>query len=828
MPVNRLAIQTLIRGIFIAEGLTSEEADFAIRVAEGESNLGQNIDPHPDPSATGAQGTSQGIFQLRTPGLLDTFTRQGFTDWRNPLQEITFVARYVKANRNDGKNGWGPWSVAQNLIAGGDNPIPNGPGGEARANLSPLFGLSTEEVLALLASDNPSLDIFSPETRDRILADPAASAAFDALFPTAGGGFEGFGGTGLLTQDEILDQQIRDWLEIQYQLSLQQAFIDAGLDDAARGAGFAAEAAQRAFNNQMILLAEQNNMSVEAATAAFDRQLEVLGIQQTFQTDERVAAQEFSAEEAAKDRSLNERLNRLNAETSLANTIAQLQESARQQATTLLGVDPQRGAVAARGAQALGTSPAQKFQQSLRQFATAELPDPSTSQSTIGDIEGNISSLQDLAIGRPQPSPQLGAAPPGAAHGAQKDAHSLRRNTGGTAILVGEGPQGEGLLNNTAEVAIFREDGSAEIVPLSGRAQGGFTFTPGVKPRTTLTSAPVAAKQPTDGLGEAPGLEVPTPITGPEFQTVIDNLTPEDFGPGPSTVLPPALPPGQIDPQVADFIADLTVNQNPTPVDALLAEQAGLPDVARLINQFAAGLITREELQAGIPSNLLPASENEFLTEAQALLPIFQNLGLDFVPVGGRQPSGALSAAAGEVRAGLPRPLGAEAGDLFETLGTTPRLIREQETGQYFFRNSAGELSLIGDESDLATQGFNPRDAIELPSAQLPGGTGFRTLDVQNQLEPGEAFQDPGVPFQRGPIFSPLDEDQNIGIFLPNEGQLASIWPSLSDVEKRVIASAYSLAGIEMPDLLRSISFHTPGGLARGSVGSPRRSGVLA
>ena len=225
------------------------------------------------------------------------------------------------------------------------------------------------------------------------------------------------------------------------------------------------------------------------------------------------------------------------------------------------------------------------------------------------------------------------------------------------------------------------------------------------------------------------------------------------------------------------------------------------------------------------PDTLIPAGEKPFTTEAQALFPIFERLGLDFVPVGGRTPSGALGQpAAGEFRAGLPRPLGAESQELFDALGTEPTLIREAETGAFFLRNSAGELRKIGDQSDLIAQGFNIRDAIELPASEIRG----RVSNTQ-PLEQGEAGRDISPnPFLRGPIFSPLDEEQNIGIFLPAPKLLAQLWPSLSESEKSVIISAFGVAGVDEADLARSISFHTPGGLARGSVGAPRRSGVLA
>ena len=789
-----VGVRTLIRGIFREEGLTEAEINFALQVAQRESNLGQNIEPHSDPAISGgAPGTSQGIFQLRTPGLLDTFTAQGFTNWRNPFQEITFVARYIKANRNDGFNGWGPWTTATALISGGANPVPEGPGTDGQFDGERFFNLSFDEIMRLIGDEETAT----------ILGPAFGPVPFDSAQLTFG--------TGEFTidpNDPIAAPLFAAWADWQADLALEEQFLRLDMQEASHQAGLDAAQSQRDFNNLMQQLATQNNWSIEAAQQAFENQKEVLGLQQEFTTGERLAGQEFTAEQAAKDRELNERLNRLNAETALANTIAQLQESARQQATELIGVDPQRGAIAARGVQSLGRSPASRFQQNLRQFATQELPTPSTSASSLGDIEGNIQSLQDVAL------PQR---PLGAAHGMKKKAgsQSLKRGTGGTAILVGEGSHGEGLRAGTAEVAIFHDDGSAEIIPLAGMAQSGFEFTPGVKTRGT---APRGLARPAGGaptLAKEEGLPPPplAPAPGGDTTTITRQPT------------APPLAPGEVPPEMAAFVADLFVNENPTAVDALKADQLGMPRVKELILQFGAGLISREQLLEGIPATLVPAGEKPFTTEAQALFPIFERLGLDFVPVGGRTPSGVLGQpAAGTARAGLPAPLGAESEELFQALGTEPTLIREAETGAFFWRNSAGELRKIGDASDLLTAGFDPRQAIELPTSEIRG-----RVDTVQGIEQGEAFTDISPnSFLSGPIFSPLDEEQNVGIFLPNPNQLAALWPSLSEAERNLLISAYGLAGTQEEELARSISFHTPGGLARGSVGAPRRSGALA
>ena len=58
MPISALAVRALITGVFHNFGLTPQEAEFAFRVAQRESSLGQNIEPHADPDRLGNPGTS--------------------------------------------------------------------------------------------------------------------------------------------------------------------------------------------------------------------------------------------------------------------------------------------------------------------------------------------------------------------------------------------------------------------------------------------------------------------------------------------------------------------------------------------------------------------------------------------------------------------------------------------------------------------------------------------------------------------------------------------------------------------------------------------------
>ena len=108
-PTGDTRTPSEIRSIVLAElrlqGLSPAEVAFAMRVGLGESDWNPHVRVS-DPAQDGSPGFSHGIFQLRSPGLLDTFTGQGFNDWRDPIQQARFVARYVKEHRNDGYSGW--------------------------------------------------------------------------------------------------------------------------------------------------------------------------------------------------------------------------------------------------------------------------------------------------------------------------------------------------------------------------------------------------------------------------------------------------------------------------------------------------------------------------------------------------------------------------------------------------------------------------------------------------------------------------------------------------------------------------------------------------
>lgn len=104
---------------FTEAGL-EEHANYAISVAQIESGLGTNNAPHSDPSELGQPGTSQGLFQLRTPGMLDDFYAAGYTNPQDNAQQARFVANYI---RQSGPAGWmQKWSAALELAQGGTPP----------------------------------------------------------------------------------------------------------------------------------------------------------------------------------------------------------------------------------------------------------------------------------------------------------------------------------------------------------------------------------------------------------------------------------------------------------------------------------------------------------------------------------------------------------------------------------------------------------------------------------------------------------------------------------------------------------------------------------
>jgi hypothetical protein len=186
-----------------------------------------------------------------------------------------------------------------------------------------------------------------------------------------------------------------------------------------------------------------------------------------------------------------------------------LQGQANQIVGERFGDDPFRGAILSQGAVPRGRSPVEEFIQRLRELGGAEIPAPLSADESLPMIEERIAGLEGLV------TPGLPRAPLGMAHGGtvqrrggRLQARPLAGGDGaqadlrpGTAVLVGEGVGGEGIRNNTAEVAEFMEDGSVRFIPLrASAAHGGTVDIDDPDAGATLTSAPALA----DPLAAAP------------------------------------------------------------------------------------------------------------------------------------------------------------------------------------------------------------------------------------------------------------------------------------------------------------------------------------
>jgi hypothetical protein len=160
--------------------------------------------------------------------------------------------------------------------------------------------------------------------------------------------------------------------------------------------------------------------------------------------------------------------------------LVNLKERARQLKAELLGNDPLRASVLMQGGVQRGTTPAQQFQGELGSFLQAPNPNIGAAFAPDADL-GQLGQIQRGLIGRLQ----LPQAP---AFGLAKGGKNIPL-AAGKAILVGEGSQGEGLRRGTAEVLVPNEDGTIDVIPLGGMAQGGATLTPEEQLQTGISQA---------------------------------------------------------------------------------------------------------------------------------------------------------------------------------------------------------------------------------------------------------------------------------------------------------------------------------------------------
>ncbi|KKN62521.1 hypothetical protein LCGC14_0511370, partial [marine sediment metagenome] len=250
-----------------------------------------------------------------------------------------------------------------------------------------------------------------------------------------------------------------------------------------------------------------------SAGLSFAQELELLEEQSRLAGEREEAQREFQGEESALDRAQRERLEELSRENeqrlqlvssihSLHGEMLDIQGRAREMKAQLIGNDPLRAAVGLQGGVQRGSTPAQSFMGELGGFIRRPPPDISLTGQPNADL-GQLGALQRGLVNRLQ----LPQAPSfGLAHGAQHFALSP-----GEGVLVGEGRGGEGLSQGTAEVIVQNDDGTIDVIPVRGGAQGGARLTPSQSDRIAqrMTEQQTGFTQPFEtlfaGLGFAPG-----------------------------------------------------------------------------------------------------------------------------------------------------------------------------------------------------------------------------------------------------------------------------------------------------------------------------------
>ncbi len=210
-----------------------------------------------------------------------------------------------------------------------------------------------------------------------------------------------------------------------------------------------------------------------------------------------------------------------------------------------------------------------------------------------------------------------------------------------------------------------------------------------------------------------------------------------------------------------------------------------------------------------------PDPRSESLIRAQTLAPVFSALGFDEVPLISRGP-----AAFGGVQGrpllgsgvGLPTQAPSPSG-VFGRLGTRPRLIFEPNEGVFLAVSPTGVVEELGTPQEAVSRfQIDPSDAVTATREQLTQ-MGFRT---GGQREESLLFQGGGRFAELGPIVAPLNEDQSVGILLPDPRLLAPIWNDLDPATQDAVISAYGTAEIGEQELLSRLNFFSPRGTATG------------
>jgi len=192
-------------------------------------------------------------------------------------------------------------------------------------------------------------------------------------------------------------------------------------------------------------------------------------LERQFTAGESQKTREFTAAENAATRAQEERLTKLQMAREAINAERLFRQN-QSKAALDLAPDPMRFTNWLQGGN-VGAStgpsatPYDQFKMGITRRNQSPMPtvDPNAS---IPELNSALQKLAQLQAPDQNISPFLGMAEGGTLN-------PMNLQPRGLATLVGEGVNGEGLANGTAEIAISRPDGSVEIVPLAKRGATG-------------------------------------------------------------------------------------------------------------------------------------------------------------------------------------------------------------------------------------------------------------------------------------------------------------------------------------------------------------------
>lgn len=330
----------------------------------------------------------------------------------------------------------------------------------------------------------------------------AQAGAFGALVP--GGGYGGFpslpggdGGTGQYNIGDIITQYPDGTALIvvgidPYSGAIQTALRDISVAAPSGGGGvdyasqlandLAVLQAQQAFQAQQAQLGReitpyeqaQVGIAQQGQTQAASEFAQTFGLQQQqFGATllEQAANRQFQQQQLALQAAMEQNRRREGLLT-LANQLAIAAQEMQQQSRMLLSdlqPDPFKFSLAMQNLQPQGDTSFDIYRRQLQQTASQQIPLPNVG-GDIGSLQGSVTQLQNI-LAQPRPvSPVPGLAGGGSAKGNV----NVREGGTGKGILVGDGA---GIIPGVTEVLELLPNGGVRVIPIAGRAQGGFYTT---------------------------------------------------------------------------------------------------------------------------------------------------------------------------------------------------------------------------------------------------------------------------------------------------------------------------------------------------------------